>query len=254
MERYATRLYEPLASGTCSAPVRTAHLGKWFPPWTVKRQTWSNALNLRISGVSTNVLCRECGHPLVHHYRVSTKGMSHASLRVSYLDNFWTFITQSEAVDRWGQDKDTAQLSHIHRGSASQTSIWQRDSDEESPRCKACRARSPHIIDVPAVPMSPTLVSSPNMRSLIYDGQPAILPVSIHMADLVGDDSGSVDLPSAIAHPGGDGVLQAGPTSTRDSEPAIMSEFSSDTDPDLEDDFSHCMRQYPPYLRPVEWG
>ena len=39
-----------------SAPVKTANLGKWFPPWTVRWQTWSDALNPRISAVSTDVL------------------------------------------------------------------------------------------------------------------------------------------------------------------------------------------------------
>ena len=57
----------------------------------------------------------------------------------------------------------------------------------------------------------------------------------------------SVGLPSVIDPPGDttssskkvwseDGVLRAGPASMRDSEPAIMCEFSSDTDPDLEDE------------------
>ena len=74
--------------------------------------------------------------------------------------------------------------------------------------------------------MSPTSVSSQYLRSL-YDGRPAILTVSICMADLVGDEViGSVDLLSVIAPPGEDGVLQAEPTSKRDSESAIMSEFS----------------------------
>ena len=31
--------------------------------------------------------------------------------------------------------------------------IGRHDSDEESPRCKARRARSPHKVDVPAVPI-----------------------------------------------------------------------------------------------------
>ena len=38
------------------ASVKTANLGKWFLPWTVKRQTWSDALNPRISNISTDVL------------------------------------------------------------------------------------------------------------------------------------------------------------------------------------------------------
>ena len=51
---------------TIPASVRTANLGKWFPPWTVTRQTWKDALNPRNLGVFVS----ECGHTLVHHYRV----------------------------------------------------------------------------------------------------------------------------------------------------------------------------------------
>ena len=76
------------------ASVRTTNLGKWFPPWTVMRQMWSDALNPRISGVSTDVLLfSECGHALVHHYRVFTKGISHVSLRGSYLDYHCEAVT-----------------------------------------------------------------------------------------------------------------------------------------------------------------
>ena len=115
-----------------------------FPTMDCQASKVSDALKPHISGISTDVLLfSECGHLLVHHYHVFTKGISHVSLRWGYLDNLRTFITQSEAVGRWGQDKDTAQLSPVHRGSASQRSIRQRDSGEESPRCKALRPRSP---------------------------------------------------------------------------------------------------------------
>ena len=85
---------------------------------------------------------------------------------------------------------------------------------------------------------------SRELRSLLYDGQPAILPVSIHMPDLVVDNVvSSGGLPSVIAPPGrsgkvwsGDGMLRASPVSMGDSEPAIMSEFSSNTNPDMEDE------------------
>ena len=89
---------------------------------------------------------------------------------------------------------------------------------------------------------------SRELRSLLYDGRPAILPVSIHMPDLVVDNVvSSGGLPSVIAPPGvtasssgkvwsGDGMLRASPVSMGNSEPAIMSEFSSDTNPDMEDE------------------
>ena len=110
-------------------------------------------------------------------------------------------------------------------------SIRQRYPDDESPRCKARRAHSPRKSDVPAVPVSPMAASSQEL----YDGRPAILPVSIRMPDLVVENFvASGDLPSVIAPPGdtasssqkvlsGDGVLRASAVSMGDSEPAIMS-------------------------------
>ena len=35
--------------------VKTANLGKWFPPWTVKRAAWNMALKTNVSGISTAV-------------------------------------------------------------------------------------------------------------------------------------------------------------------------------------------------------
>ena len=109
------------------------------------------------TGVSTDVLLfSECGHALVHHYRVFMKGISHVSLRGSYLDNIQTFVTQSAAMGRWGQNEDATQSSPIHGSSTSPRSIRQRDSDEESPCCKTRWARLSCMTDVPAVLMSPS--------------------------------------------------------------------------------------------------
>ena len=94
------------------AAVKTANLGRWFPPWTVRRQTWSDALKPSNSGISTDVLLfSEHGHALVHHYRVFQKGTSHVSLRGNYLTRLRTFVIQSAAMSRWGQHDDTGQSS-----------------------------------------------------------------------------------------------------------------------------------------------
>ena len=64
------------------ATMKAANLGKLFPPWTVSREIWRDALKPRISGVSTYVLLfSESGAPLIHHYRVFGWGGAHASLR-----------------------------------------------------------------------------------------------------------------------------------------------------------------------------
>ena len=143
------------------ASVGTANLVKCFSPWTVTRQMWKDALNPRISGVLTDVLLfSECGPALVHHYRVYMKVISHVSLRGSFLDNHRTFVTQSAAMGRWGQNEDTTQSSPVHGSSTSPRSIRQRDSDKEAPCCKICRACSPRMTDVLAVLMSTTAVLS----------------------------------------------------------------------------------------------
>ena len=195
--------------------------------------------------MSTDVLLfSQCGHALVHHYHIFAKGISHV-------------ITQSEAMDRWGQNEDTAQLSPIHGSSASPRSIRQRDSDEESPGCKARWACSPHMTDVPAVLMSPTTVSSRDPNAIIYDGRPSILPVSISLGDLAGDDVVvTVDLPSVIAPPGENGResggLQRGiwnRQSCCNSQATLILIWRMTSA-----DFSHCRRQFRHYLRPVWWG
>ena len=204
MERYATRLCGPLTSGTSSAIIREN-----FKPGKMVSTVDCQASDVERRAEPAYVWClyrlqlfSECGTQLVHHYRVFARGISHISLCRSHLTNLRTFITQSEAVGR-GHDKDPAQLSPVHKGSDSPRSIRQRDSDEESPCCKACRAHPPHKLDVPAVPVSPMAASSRDLRLFLNDGRPAILPVSIRMPDLVGDNVlVSVGLPSVIAPPG----------------------------------------------------
>ena len=53
------------------ATVKAANLGRWFPPWTVSRETWREALKSTVSGVSTDALLfsQNCT-PLAHRYRV----------------------------------------------------------------------------------------------------------------------------------------------------------------------------------------
>ena len=59
--------------------VKTASLGKWFPPWTV-------ALKPNASGIATDVvLFSQHGARLVHHYRVYGEYVSHSSLHGTFM-------------------------------------------------------------------------------------------------------------------------------------------------------------------------
>ena len=63
--------------------IKTASLGKSFPPWTATRAAWHTALKPKVLGVSINaVLFSEYGAQLVHHYRVFSDCAAHASLHL----------------------------------------------------------------------------------------------------------------------------------------------------------------------------
>ena len=161
------------------AAVKTVNLGRWFPPWTVRRQTWNDALKPSNLGISTDMLLfSELGHALVHHYGVFQKGTSHVSLRGDYLTRLRTFVTMSAAMSRWSQRDDTGQSSSAPDSLCSPRNIRRRDSDEEYPRKSRCRtrwARSPRVEDVPDVLLSPVAVSPGDPDAIIYDCQPPIL-------------------------------------------------------------------------------
>ena len=66
------------------ATEKAANLGRWFPPWTVSRDKWCEALNSSVSGVSMDALLfsQSCV-PLVHRYQVIV--CSDVSLRGNYM-------------------------------------------------------------------------------------------------------------------------------------------------------------------------
>ena len=166
MEGYATILYGPPTSGTCSAGIReNLKLGKMVYTVDCQAPDVERCVKSAYSGVTTDVLLfSECGAPLVLHYRA--RGISHISLRGNYLTKLWTFVTQSEAV-AVGRGPG-----HIQKGSDVLLSIRQWDKDDESPSYKARRVCSPRKSDVQAVPVSPMAASSRDLRSLLHDGRP----------------------------------------------------------------------------------
>ena len=78
---------------------KTASLAKYFPPWTVRRQIWADALLHRHSGTSTDVLLfSELQTALGHHYRVCRKGLPHYTFRKDYLDRLRVFVSPTSTL------------------------------------------------------------------------------------------------------------------------------------------------------------
>ena len=72
---------------------KTASIEKYAPPWTVRRQLWTDSLRIEHSGISTDMLLfSEVGMPLTQHYRVYKGGLPHAVFRTDYLSRLRSLL------------------------------------------------------------------------------------------------------------------------------------------------------------------
>ena len=94
----------------------SAHLDRFFPPWTARHQIWADALKPCHSGVSTDVLLfREMNLSLIHHYRVFRRGLPHFALCKDYCSRLQMFVSQASAM---------AQCALSFPAPASSGSLW----------------------------------------------------------------------------------------------------------------------------------
>ena len=122
--------------------VKTANMGKWFPPWTVTHVACSAALKPNVSGISTDVeLFSEHGAQLLHHYRVYSECVSHSSLRGNFKAKLSDFTNQACAearlVAKRGRDSSTESGLLPSRPAPSPTHHM---PDDDPPALKAARS------------------------------------------------------------------------------------------------------------------
>ena len=68
---------------------KTASIERFVPPWTVRRELWTESLRQEHSGISTNImLFSDLSLSLTHHYRVYRGGLPHAAFRGDYMTRF----------------------------------------------------------------------------------------------------------------------------------------------------------------------
>ena len=85
---------------------KTASIEKYAPPWTVRRQLWTDSLRIEHSGISTDVLLfSEVGMPLTQHSRVYKGGLPHAVFRTDYLPRLRSLLPSPGGADTSIADK-----------------------------------------------------------------------------------------------------------------------------------------------------
>ena len=61
---------------------KTANMEKFIPPWTVRREMWTDSLRAEHSGISTDImLFSDLGLSLAHHYKIHRFGQPHFAFR-----------------------------------------------------------------------------------------------------------------------------------------------------------------------------
>ena len=66
--------------------VKSASLEQFLPPWTVRRQVWSDSLKQQHSGISKDILLfSDINLSLIHHYRIHKRGLPHVAFRRNYM-------------------------------------------------------------------------------------------------------------------------------------------------------------------------
>ena len=81
--------------------VKSASIEKFVPPWTVRRQVWSDSLEQRHTGISTDILLFvDINLSLVHHYRIHKRGLPHIAFRRNYMSQLRTLLPSPVAQPR----------------------------------------------------------------------------------------------------------------------------------------------------------
>ena len=66
--------------------VKSASLEQFLPPWTVRRQVWSDSWKLQHSVISTDILL------FSDHYRIHKRGLPHVAFRRNYMSQLCALL------------------------------------------------------------------------------------------------------------------------------------------------------------------
>ena len=107
----------------CLEHLRNGHDASWIyaPPWTVRRELWTDSLRVEHSGISTDILLfSEVGLSLTQHYRVYRGGLPHAVFRTDYIERLRSLLRssgQSGSPPERGRASTPKSVRRLHRSS-----------------------------------------------------------------------------------------------------------------------------------------
>ena len=150
---------------------KTASIEKYAPPWTVRRQLWTESLQVEHSDISTDILLfSELGLSLTQHFWVYRGGLSHAVFRTDYIERLRSLLppprrTEGESASppETGRGATPRSARRLHRSS------------------RPMRRMSEAVDDGPLL----TVQNPADMvGETVIDCRPSVLPVSMPLSAL----------------------------------------------------------------------
>ena len=149
---------------------KTASIEKYAPPWTVRRELWTDSLRVEHSGISTDMLLfSEVGMSLTQHYRVYKGGLPHAVFRTDYMDRLRSLLRspgQSGSPPETGRVSMPKSVRRLHRSSKPKRLFPEAGDD------------GPFLTEQNPAEM---------VGETVIDCRPSVLPVSIPLSGLSPD-------------------------------------------------------------------
>ena len=162
----------------------SASLETFVPPWTVRRQVWSDSLAANHSGISTDILLFSDIHlSLTHHYRVHKCGLPHIVFRKEYLTRLHVSVSQAAGQSR----RDP--ISPVASSPVSTRHARAAEREPETSRLTRrgrLRVRPVRILEesVGGLQVLTAQDSSDLQGAIVYDWRPQLLPVSLRLKDI----------------------------------------------------------------------
>ena len=150
---------------------KTTSIEKYAPPWTVRRELWTDSLRVEHSGISTDILLfSELGLSLKQHYRVYRGGLPHAVFRTDYMQRLRALLPSPRLTEG-----ETALPTDTGRG------LTPKSARRLHRSSRPMRRMSEAVDDGPLL----TVQNPAEMiGETVIDCRPSVLPVSIPLCSL----------------------------------------------------------------------
>ena len=164
--------------------VKSISLEKFFPPWTVWRQVWSDSLVVNHSGISTDALLFSDVHlSLTNHYRVHKYGLPHMAFRKDYLARLRGSVSQAAGQFQSDPTSPVASspVSSRRARAGERASGTSRLSRRGRRRMRPVRILEESVGDLQALTAHNPLDLQ---GAIVYDCRPPLLPISLQLKDI----------------------------------------------------------------------